>query len=190
MIIMLEERLATGLPIVMIAEDLPLKTAARVPGSRTLGVGILEKSPRGPHVNSEDSGAHGAEPRVHGTSVEDDERIGIGGDEVFDEECAGGVKDCLVVLSTRWTIKELQGKVTKVLLQTRAVDLHRNPPSPDQSRRDPISDPERRPWRAMPGPREGRGQQESGLRCRRVGNQGSSGLPLGLSSHYPSASAH
>lgn len=85
-------------------------------------------------------------------------------------------------------VLKLQGKVTKVLFEPRAGDLHRNPPSPDQSRRGPISAPERRTWRAMPGPREGRGQQQSGLRCRRVGDQGSSGLPLGLSRHYPSAS--
>lgn len=70
-----------------------------------------------------------------------------------------------------------QEKVTKVLFQTQAGDLRRNPPSPDQSRRGPISDRERRTWRAMLGPREGRGQQQSGLRCRRVGNQGSSGPP-------------
>lgn len=95
MLIVLEESFAARIAVVVIAEDLPLKAAAGIPHARDFGVGVLQELPRGPGVYGPNGGAHGTEPRIDRTGVEDDERVRVGGCELFREETARGIEDGL-----------------------------------------------------------------------------------------------
>lgn len=94
-VVVLQVLLFALFAMVVGAEDVPGEQVVGIPDAGESGVELREKRPRRPAEDVEEGAVHGSQPGVRIAFVEDDDGVGVSGEEFFGEEGTGDVEDAL-----------------------------------------------------------------------------------------------
>lgn len=109
-VVVLQVLLFALFTMVVGAEDVPGEQVVGIPDAGESGVELREKRPRRPAEDMEEGAVHGGQPGVRIAFVEDDDGVGVSGEEFLGEEGTGDVEDALKI-AIHFSTRSNEGKV-------------------------------------------------------------------------------